>query len=295
MTAIDVANEQADQKSYHQDLWLPDERLRLRAHGGCPGAARLCAGPTAADDADMIILNTCHIREKAAEKVFSDLGRLRVLKSDKAKARRPAWSSAVAGCVAQAEGEEILRARAVRRYRARAADLSSPAGDDGAKLARGGGPVLDTEFPGRAEIRSTCRRAPRRKRSRPSSRCRKAATNSAPSASCPIRAAPNISRPAAAVIAEARRLVASGAREITLLGQNVNAYHGAGVRWRSVGPRPADPRARRAPGLERLRYTTSHPRDMDDELIAAHRDVPKADAVPASAGAIGLGPHARRR
>jgi tRNA-2-methylthio-N6-dimethylallyladenosine synthase len=226
----------------------------------------------AADDADMILLNTCHIREKAAEKLFSDLGRLRVLKNDKAKAGGQLVIG-VAGCVAQAEGEEIL---------ARAPFVDLVLGPQTyhrlpemiAKLARGDGPVLDTEFP-------------------PEPKFDYLPENTAPQAvsaflsvqeGCdkfctfcvvPYTRGAEFSRPAAAVIAEAELLIASGAREITLLGQNVNAYHGVGVDGGVWGLGRLVRALAALPGLERLRYTTSHPRDMDDELIEAHRDVEK--------------------
>jgi tRNA-2-methylthio-N6-dimethylallyladenosine synthase len=226
----------------------------------------------AADDADMILLNTCHIREKAAEKLFSDLGRLRVLKNDKAKAGGQLVIG-VAGCVAQAEGEEIL---------ARAPFVDLVLGPQTyhrlpemiAKLARGDGPVLDTEFP-------------------PEPKFDYLPENTAPQAvsaflsvqeGCdkfctfcvvPYTRGAEFSRPAAAVIAEAERLIASGAREITLLGQNVNAYHGVGVDGGVWGLGRLVRALAALLGLERLRYTTSHPRDMDDELIEAHRDVEK--------------------
>jgi tRNA-2-methylthio-N6-dimethylallyladenosine synthase len=226
----------------------------------------------AADDADMILLNTCHIREKAAEKLFSDLGRLRVLKNDKAKAGGQLVIG-VAGCVAQAEGEEIL---------ARAPFVDLVLGPQTyhrlpemiAKLARGDGPVLDTEFP-------------------PEPKFDYLPENTAPQAvsaflsvqeGCdkfctfcvvPYTRGAEFSRPAAAVIAEAELLIASGAREITLLGQNVNAYHGVGVDGGVWGLGRLVRALAALLGLERLRYTTSHPRDMDDELIEAHRDVEK--------------------
>jgi tRNA-2-methylthio-N6-dimethylallyladenosine synthase len=226
----------------------------------------------AADAADMILLNTCHIREKAAEKLFSDLGRLRVLKNDKAKAGGQLVIG-VAGCVAQAEGEEIL---------ARAPFVDLVLGPQTyhrlpemiAKLARGDGPVLDTEFP-------------------PEPKFDYLPENTAPQAvsaflsvqeGCdkfctfcvvPYTRGAEFSRPAAAVIAEAELLIASGAREITLLGQNVNAYHGVGVDGGVWGLGRLVRALAALLGLERLRYTTSHPRDMDDELIEAHRDVEK--------------------
>ena len=194
------------------------------------------AGP---DDADMVILNTCHIRDRAAEKVFSELGRLRIIKQARAAAGR-GTILAVAGCVAQAEGAELLA-------RAPYVDLVL-------------GPQTYHRLP---EMVAQVSRAAGQRIDKFCSFCVVPYTRGAES-----------SRPAAAVLAEARRLVAQGTREITLLGQNVNAWHGDapdGGAW-SFG------RLIRAladiPGLLRLRYTTSHPRDMGDDLIAAHRDVP---------------------
>ena len=225
-----------------------------------------------ADDADMILLNTCHIREKAAEKLFSDLGRLRLLKHDKAK-DGGRLVIGVAGCVAQAEGEEIL---------ARAPFVDLVLGPQTyhrlpemiAKLARGDGPVLDTEFPLEPKFdhlpESTAPQAVSAFLSVQEG-CDKFCTFCV----VPYTRGAEFSRPAAAVIAEAERLVAAGAREITLLGQNVNAYHGDGVNGGAWGLGRLIRALAALPGLERLRYTTSHPRDMNDELIEAHRDVEK--------------------
>jgi tRNA-2-methylthio-N6-dimethylallyladenosine synthase len=224
----------------------------------------------AADDADMILINTCHIREKAAEKLFSDLGRLRVLKNDKAKDGGQLVIG-VAGCVAQAEGEEIL---------ARAPFVDLVLGPQTyhrlpemiAKLARGNAPVLDTEFPPEPKFdylpESTAPQAVSAFLSVQEG-CDKFCTFCV----VPYTRGAEFSRPAAAVIAEAERLIASGAREITLLGQNVNAYHGEGVDGAVWGLGRLIRALAALPGLERLRYTTSHPRDMSDELIKAHRDV----------------------
>jgi tRNA-2-methylthio-N6-dimethylallyladenosine synthase len=226
----------------------------------------------AADDADMILLNTCHIREKAAEKLFSDLGRLRLLKNDKAK-EGGHLVIGVAGCVAQAEGEEIL---------ARAPFVDLVLGPQTyhrlpemlAKLARGNGPVLDTEFPPEPKFdhlpESTAPQAVSAFLSVQEG-CDKFCTFCV----VPYTRGAEFSRPAATVIAEAERLIASGAREITLLGQNVNAYHGDGVDRGEWGLGRLMRALAELPGLERLRYTTSHPRDMDDELIEAHRDLEK--------------------
>ena len=233
-----------------------------------------------ASDADLVILNTCHIREKAAEKLYSDLGRLRALKRGDGETM-----IAVAGCVAQAEGAEIVRrapyvdivfgpqtyhrlpemiARATRAAAARR---------QGTATARGLG-ILDTEFPAESKFDSLP----------------EATAPQGPSAfltvqeGCdkfcsfcvvPYTRGAEYSRPAAAVIAEARTLVAGGAREITLLGQNVNAYHGESPRGGSEWGLGRLIRALAdLDGLDRIRYTTSHPRDMDADLIAAHRDVP---------------------
>ncbi len=234
--------------------------------------APLGYGPAAsAEDADMVILNTCHIREKAVEKVFSELGRLRAVKQARA-ARGAATVLAVAGCVAQAEGAEIL-ARAPYVDIVLGPQTYHRLPEMVARAARAGGSVIETEFPPEDKFDFL-----------PES-------GAAPGVSAfltiqegcdkfcsfcvvPYTRGAETSRPAEAVLAEARRLVRGGAREITLLGQNVNAWHGAapdGGAWQ-LG------RLARAlaeiPGLLRIRYTTSHPRDMDEELIAAHRDVP---------------------
>jgi tRNA-2-methylthio-N6-dimethylallyladenosine synthase len=226
----------------------------------------------AAEDADMILLNTCHIREKAAEKLFSDLGRLRSLKNEKAKAGGRLVIG-VAGCVAQAEGEEIF---------ARAPFVDLVLGPQTyhrlpemiAKLARGTEPVLDTEFPPEPKFDhlpdSTAPQAVSAFLSVQEG-CDKFCTFCV----VPYTRGAEFSRPAAAVVAEAERLVDSGAREITLLGQNVNAYHGIGLDGAAWGLGRLIEALAALPGLERLRYTTSHPRDMSDELIAAHRDIEK--------------------
>ena len=215
-----------------------------------------------AADADMILLNTCHIREKAAEKLFSDLGRLRSL-----KAERDGMILAVAGCVAQAEGAEILR---------RAPYVDLVVGPQTyhrlpemvAKLARGAGPVLDTEFPVEPKFDFLPQS------NAPSSVSAFLSVQEGCDKFCTFCVVPytrgaEFSRPRDAILAEARRLIENGARELTLLGQNVNAYHGAAG---GLGGLIRDLAA--LPGLLRLRYTTSHPLDMDDELIAAHGDVP---------------------
>ena len=236
--------------------------------------APLGYAPTdAAEDADMVILNTCHIREKAAEKVFSELGRLKPLKARKAR-RGGRMIVAVAGCVAQAEGAEIV---------ARAPHVDIVVGPQSyhrlpemvARAARAERARARHRFPRRGEIRFPARSAGARRRLGASSPCRKAATSSAPSASCLIRAARNSRGRPRTMLAEARRLVARGAREITLLGQNVNAYHGEAPTASAWGLGRLIRALAEIAGLARIRYTTSHPRDVDDELIAAHGDVPQ--------------------
>ncbi len=229
------------------------------------------APAAAAEEADMVILNTCHIREKAAEKVFSELGRLRPLKTRKAAAGGR-LILAVAGCVAQAEGAEIL-ARAPYVDIVLGPQTYHRLGEMVAQAARAGGHVLDTDFPAEAKFDFLPEHAAPQGVSAflpVQEGCDKFCTFCV----VPYTRGAELSRPAAAILAEARRLATQGAREITLLGQNVNAYRGAAEdgAWR-LG------RLIRAlagmEGLRRIRYTTSHPLDVDDELMAAHRDVPQ--------------------
>jgi tRNA-2-methylthio-N6-dimethylallyladenosine synthase len=225
------------------------------------------------DDADLIILNTCHIREKAAEKVYSELGRMRMLKEDAALQGREV-KIAVAGCVAQAEGAEIIR-------RERAVDLV--VGPQSyhrlpEMLARAGnGKVIDTEFP--VEDKFGQLAAP----SRPAIRKRGVSAFITVQEGCdkfctfcvvPYTRGAEVSRPIAKIVAEAERLADAGVREITLLGQNVNAYHGEGPDGCASTLGRLMHRLADIPGIARLRYSTSHPRDMDDDLIAAHRELP---------------------
>ncbi|HEX2889653.1 tRNA (N6-isopentenyl adenosine(37)-C2)-methylthiotransferase MiaB [Vineibacter terrae] len=233
------------------------------------------------DDADMVIVNTCHIREKASEKVFSELGRLRDLKAQKRQAGDD-LVIAVAGCVAQAEGAEIMRRQpavdivvgpqAYHRLPEMVARAARAAASRRPGTMKGAG-VLDTEFP--VEPKFDHLPAPTTVSGGSAfvsvqEGCDKFCTFCV----VPYTRGAEYSRPAAAVIAEARGLVAAGAREITLLGQNVNAWHGAapdGSTWTLARLIAA---LAEIEGLARIRYTTSHPRDMDAALIAAHRDVP---------------------
>jgi tRNA-2-methylthio-N6-dimethylallyladenosine synthase len=227
-----------------------------------------------ADEADLIILNTCHIREKAAEKVYSELGRMRVLKEAAAADGRNVLI-AVAGCVAQAEGNEIIRrAPAVdlvvgsQNYH-RLPDLIARAARDGK--------AVDTEFPLDDKFDHLAAPSPAATRGRGVSAfvtvqegCDKFCTFCV----VPYTRGAEISRPVDRVVAEVARLAAAGVREVTLIGQNVNAYHGDGPDKQAWSLAQLLERVAQLPGIERLRYTTSHPRDMADDLIAAHRDLP---------------------
>jgi len=224
---------------------------------------------TVPDDADMVILNTCHIREKATDKVFSELGRLRGLKRDGARD----VIVAVAGCVAQAEGEEILR-RAPYVDMVFGPQTYHTLPEMVARAERESGGVLNTEFPAVSKFDFLPSETAGRDISAFLSvqeGCDKFCTFCV----VPYTRGAEFSRPAPQIIEEARRLVAAGAREITLLGQNVNAFHGEGQDGKIWGLGRLARALAEIDGLERIRYTTSHPRDMDDELIAAHGSIPQ--------------------
>jgi tRNA-2-methylthio-N6-dimethylallyladenosine synthase len=227
------------------------------------------------DDADLVILNTCHIREKAAEKVYSELGRVRVMK-DAAAADGRRVTIAVAGCVAQAEGKEILR-------RSPAVDLvvgpqSYHRLPDLLQRAERDGTAIDTEFPVHDKFNHLA--AP----SRSTMRARGASAFVTVQEGCdkfctfcvvPYTRGMETSRPVEKIIADVERLAGAGVREITLVGQNVNAYHGDGRDGKAWTLARLLARAAEISGVDRLRYSTSHPRDMSDDLIAAHRDLPQ--------------------
>lgn len=237
------------------------------------------------ENADMVILNTCHIREKAEQKVFSDLGRLR----DKRNVRRAQGGDsiiAVGGCVAQAEGAEIMRQapyvdivfgpQTYHRLPEMVAKAMRLAQQKRNPLQKRGLGIVDVDFP----VESKFDHLPQTKESRVSAYlsvqegCDKFCTFCV----VPYTRGAEYSRPAAEIIAEAKHLMALGTQEITLLGQNVNAYHGeapqgshgASQEW-GLGRLI---RELADLGVQRIRYTTSHPRDMDLSLIEAHRDVP---------------------
>ena len=231
----------------------------------------------AADGADMIILNTCHIREKATEKVFSELGRLRRLKGE-ALERGQMVLLAVAGCVAQAEGQEILdRAPYVdlvfgpQTYHRLPEMVAKATARDVSKAH--GARLLDTDFP----VESKFDHLPQEQASGTSAflTIQEGCDKFCSFCVVPYTRGAEMSRPATAVLDEARRLLAAGALEITLLGQNVNAYHGEAPDGREWSLARLIRALAEFGGLERIRYTTSHPRDMDDDLIAAHGEVPQ--------------------
>jgi tRNA-2-methylthio-N6-dimethylallyladenosine synthase len=225
------------------------------------------------EEADLIILNTCHIREKAAEKVYSELGRIRKLKQEAERGGRN-LIVAVAGCVAQAEGEEIVR---------RAPLVDVVVGPQNyhrlpALLARAerGAKVVDTEFPIEDKFDHLVQATTATIRTRGVSAfvtvqegCDKFCTFCV----VPYTRGAEVSRPVAAILAEAEHLAEAGVREITLIGQNVNAYHGNAANGRPATLGHLLTRLAEVPGIFRLRYATSHPRDVDEDLVAAHRDL----------------------
>jgi tRNA-2-methylthio-N6-dimethylallyladenosine synthase len=226
------------------------------------------------DDADLVILNTCHIREKASEKVYSELGRLRAVKDQAARQGRH-MNIAVAGCVAQAEGQEIIRRAPVvdvvvgpQSYHHLPQLLAQ---------AKRHGRALETEFPVEDKFGFLAPPKPETIRARGISSfvtvqegCDKFCTFCV----VPYTRGTEVSRPAAKIVDDVRRLADNGVREITLIGQNVNAYHGEGPAGRSWPLGSLLQRLAEIPGIVRLRYSTSHPRDVDDSLIEAHRDLP---------------------
>ncbi len=225
------------------------------------------------DEADLIILNTCHIREKAAEKVYSELGRMRPLKQERVNQGKQALI-AVAGCVAQAEGEEIVRRAPVvdfvfgpQTYH-RLPELLK-------QVERDGPGVVETEFPEEDKFEHLKAPAPQQTISRGVTAfltIQEGCDKFCSFCVVPYTRGAEFSRPVEQITEEAKRLAGNGVREITLLGQNVNAYHGEGADGKTWSLGRLLNHLSDIEGIERLRYTTSHPRDMDDELIAAHAD-----------------------
>src|SRR6185437_15735181 len=243
-----------------------------------------------AEDADLVLLNTCHIREKASEKVFSELGRLNEIRIER-QAGGQDMLIGVAGCVAQAEGEEIVRrvpevdlvvgpqsyhhlpelvAKAGSRQR-----FSTKRETAAASIKAG---LVSTDF----AIAEKFERLPLPRREATIARgltafltVQEGCDKFCSFCVVPYTRGSEVSRPVAQVLREAEALIDAGVLELTLLGQNVNAYHGLDERGRIVGLGELLRRLAEMPGLRRLRYTTSHPRDMDDALIEAHRDLDK--------------------
>ncbi|MDG6095033.1 tRNA (N6-isopentenyl adenosine(37)-C2)-methylthiotransferase MiaB [Acetobacter sp. AN02] len=228
----------------------------------------------APDSADMIILNTCHIRDRAAEKVFSELGRLRLIKEER-KASGRETVIAVAGCVAQAEGEQIL-ARAPYVDIVLGPQTYHRLPEMVARAARAGGAVIDTDFPAEQKFDFLPEDAAPQTSGNLTAflTIQEGCDKFCSFCVVPYTRGAESSRPMVSVVAEARRMVEGGVREITLLGQNVNAYHGQNPDGSVCGLAELAGMLSDIPGLRRIRYTTSHPRDMDQALIDAHRDMP---------------------
>ena len=229
----------------------------------------------AVEDADLVVLNTCHIREHASEKVFSELGKMRVLKQERS-ARGLDTRIAVAGCVAQAEGSEILR-------RQPAVDLvvgpqsyhRFPELLRQVEIRPG---VVDTDFPVEDKFDHLDQPSPEKIRSRGVTAfvtVQEGCDNFCTFCVVPYTRGAEVSRPVARIVGEIERLAGAGVREVSLLGQNVNAYHGEGPDGASWSLARLCARIAEIPGIARIRYTTSHPNDMSDDLIAAHRDLPQ--------------------
>ncbi len=245
-------------KTYGCQMNVYDSERMAEALGGS-GYAQT-ASP---DDADLILLNTCHIREKAAEKVYSELGRYKDLKAEK-----PDLKIGVAGCVAQAEGAEIMRRQPMvdlvvgpQSYH-RLPDLEAK--------ARQGAKALDTEFPEEDKFDHLAHRPKAARGPTAFLTVQEGCDKFCAFCVVPYTRGAEVSRPADKVMGEARDLVDRGVREITLLGQNVNAYHGHASGLAGLIRDLAE-----IDGLARIRFTTSHPNDMDDALIAAHGECEK--------------------
>ncbi len=220
------------------------------------------------NDADMILLNTCHIREKAAEKVYSELGRFKTLKQEK-----PDLKVAVAGCVAQAEGEEIMRRQPLvdmvvgpQSYH-RLAALE--------KKAHETGRAIDIEFPQDDKFNYLAERSKAKRAPSAFLTVQEGCDKFCAFCVVPYTRGAEVSRPASRILEEARSLVERGVREITLLGQNVNAYHGEGAGGKEYSLAGLIWELDKIDGLERIRFTTSHPNDMRDDLIEAHSSCAK--------------------
>ena len=257
-------------KSYGCQMNVYDS-IRMADTMACEGYAET----SVPEEADLLILNTCHIREKAADKVYSELGRVRLMKQ-RAEAEGRRMLVAVAGCVAQAEGEEILR---------RAPIVDIVVGPQSlhrlpalAARALKGEAVVETEFPSEEKFDHLA--PPRAAVTRGRGVTAFVTVQEGCDKFCTFCVVPytrgmEISRPAEKIVSEIGRLADAGVRDVTLIGQNVNAYHGPDRDGRSQSLADLLALVSEIDGILRLRYTTSHPRDMSDDLIDAHRDLPK--------------------
>ncbi len=229
---------------------------------------------TRVEDADLIILNTCHIRERASEKVFSELGKLRELKEERGRAGQRT-TLVVAGCVAQAEGAEILRRQpAVDIVVGPQSYHRLPQLLREARVRPG---VVDTDFPAEdkfSQLPASPVDAIRQRGVSAFVTVQEGCDKFCSFCVVPYTRGAEASRPVAAILEEIARLASAGVREVTLLGQNVNAYHGLDQRGQAMGLAGLICAAAQTPGVCRVRYTTSHPNDMSDDLIDAHRDIP---------------------
>ena len=231
-------------------------------------AAQGYAEVSAPEEADVILLNTCHIREKAAEKVYSELGRLKPLKEVK-----PDLKLGVAGCVAQAEGQEIInRAPLVDLVVGPQAYQNLP---EMLQRADNGAKVIDTEFPVEDKFEKLANHAGMKSAPTAFVTVQEGCDKFCAFCVVPYTRGAEVSRPATQVLTEVKQLVARGVREVTLLGQNVNAYHGEALDGSTWGLARLIRELAEYDGLDRIRFTTSHPLDMDDDLIAAHGEVKK--------------------
>ncbi len=221
------------------------------------------------EEADLVILNTCHIREKAAEKVYSELGKIRKMKQSRAE-QGGEMLIAVAGCVAQAEGEEIVR---------RAPTVDLVFGPQTyhrlpellARKRAGETSVVETEFPAEDKFEGLDTQSLPKRGVAAFLTVQEGCDKFCTFCVVPYTRGAEFSRPLPQILSEARKLAAQGVKELTLLGQNVNAYHGGD----HLGLAGLVAELSRIVGIERLRYTTSHPRDMTEDLIAAHAENPK--------------------
>lgn len=217
--------------------------------------------------ADLVLLNTCHIREKAAEKIYSELGRMKQL-----KLKKPALKFGVAGCVAQAEGQEIINRQPMVDF-----VVGSQAYHrlpEMMKSVDGGGKPVEIDFPMEDKFDHIKRSNARRKLPSAFLTVQEGCDKFCAFCVVPYTRGAEVSRPAQKIIDEAKHLVDLGVVEINLLGQNVNAYHGQGVDGEWTLARLIRELAK-IDDLKRIRFTTSHPNDMDDDLIAAHGDTEK--------------------